>query len=185
MKAIFSTLVCPARFPLRRRLPPLILLIALIGAGCGLDVVELNVKEEVMVGGTSMVFPEMGNFGATLEKSLTDKDVDPSDVDSMKLLSCTIEMIGQGGLTNDLSFLQKLDFYVAATGMNRTLLASQPSFPKGTRQADLTVTEDLELKPYIEAGDMKISPDAPFVFVPPDLVSMEIVFRIRVDVNVI
>jgi hypothetical protein len=32
---------------------------------------------------------------------------------------------------------------------------------------------------------MKVSPDAPFVYLPPDLVSMEIVFRIRVDVNVI
>ena len=132
-----------------------------------------------------MVFPEMTNFGGTLEKSLTDKDIDPSDVDSMKLLSCTIEMIGQGGLTNDLSFLEKLDFFVAATGMDRTLLASQPSFPDGTRQADLTVTEDLELKPYLKAGDMKVSPEAPFIFLPPDLVSMEIVFRIRVDVNVI
>jgi hypothetical protein len=182
----FSMLFClPVLLLLRRRLPALILLIALIGAGCGLDVVELDVKEEVTVGGTSMVFPEMGNFGATLEKSLTDKDVNPSDVDSMKLLSCSIRMIGQGGLTNDLSFLQKLDFYVQATAMDRTLLASQPSFPQGTRQADLTVTEGLELKPYLDAGDMKVSPDAPFVFLPPDLVSMEIVFRIRVDVNVI
>jgi hypothetical protein len=32
---------------------------------------------------------------------------------------------------------------------------------------------------------MKISPDAPFVVIPPDQVIMEIVFRIRVDVNVI
>jgi hypothetical protein len=182
----FSLLVfLPVLILLRRRLPALILLMALFSAGCGLDVVELNVKEQVTVGGTSMVFPEMGNFGATLEKSLTDKDVDPADVDSMKLLSCSIEMIGQGGLTNDLSFLQKLDFYVTATGKERTLLASQPSFPEGTREADLTVTEDLELKPYLKAGDMKVSPEAPFEYLPPDLVTMEIVFRIRVDVNVI
>lgn len=178
-------LFLPTLLLLRRRLPALMVLMALVGAGCGLDVIELDVKEQVSVGGTSMVFPEMGNFGATLEKSLTDKDVDPGDVDSMKLLSCSIEMIGQGGLTNDLSFLQKLDFYVTATGKERTLLASQPSFPQGTRRADLTVTEGLELKPFLNAGGMKVSPDAPFVFQPPDLVTMEIVFRIRVDVNVI
>jgi hypothetical protein len=94
-------------------------------------------------------------------------------------------MIGQGGLTNDLSFLQKLDFYVSATGMPQTLMASQPSFPDGIREADLTVTEDLELKPYLKAGDMKVSPDAPFEYLPPDLVNMEIVFHMRVDVNVI
>jgi hypothetical protein len=170
---------------LRRRLPALILLLAVLAAGCGLDVVEIDVKEEVTVGGTSMVFPEMANFGGTLEKSLSDKDVDPGDVDSMKLLSCSIRMIGQGGLTNDLAFLEKLDFYVSANGMPQTLMASQPSFPDGIREADLTVTEDLELKPYLKAGDMKVSPDAPFVYLPPDLVSMEIVFHIRVDVNVI
>jgi len=139
----------------------------------------------VTVGGTSMVFPEMGNFGGSLERSLSDKDVDPGDVDSMKLLSCSIRMIGQGGLTNDLSFLEKLDFFVSANGMPPTLLASQPSFPEGTRQADLTVTEDLELKPYLKAGDMKVSPDAPFIYLPPDLVSMELIFHMRVDVNVI
>jgi uncharacterized protein (TIGR03382 family) len=49
----------PLLLLLRRRLPALILLIALLGAGCGLDVVEFDVKEEVTVGGTSMVFPEM------------------------------------------------------------------------------------------------------------------------------
>ncbi len=178
-------LFLPVLILLRRRLPALLLMMVLFSAGCGLDVVELDVKEQVTVGGTSMVFPEMGTFGATLEKSLTDKDVNPGDVDSMKLLSCSIEMIGQGGLTNDLSFLQKLDFYVTATGKERTLMASQPSFPVGTRRADLTVTEGLELKPYLNAGDMKVSPDAPFEYLPPDLVTMEIVFHIRVDVNVI
>jgi hypothetical protein len=170
---------------LRRRLPALILLIALLGAGCGLDVVEFDVKEEVTVGGTSMVFPEMSNFGGSLERSLSNKDVNPGDVDSMKLLSCSIRMIGQGGLTNDLSFLQKLEFYASATGMPRTLMASQPSFPDGVREADLTVTEGLELKPFLKAGDMKVSPDAPFEYLPPDLVNLEIVFHMRVDVNVI
>jgi hypothetical protein len=175
----------PLLLLLRKRLPALILLIALIGTGCGLDVVEFDVKEEVTVGGTSMVFPEMANFGGSLEKSLSDKDVDPGDVDSMKLLSCSIRMIGGGGLTNDLSFLEKLEFYVSADGMPRTLMASQPSFPDGIREADLTVTEGLELKPYLKAGNMKVTPEAPFVYLPPDLVSMELVFHMRVDVNVI
>ena len=175
----------PILMLLRRRLPALILLIALVSSGCGLDIVEFDVKESVTVGGTSMVFPEMANFSGSLERSLSDKDVNPGDVDSMKLLACSIRMIGQGGLTNDLSFLQKLDFFATATGMPRTLLASQPSFPGGMREADLTVTEGLELKPFLKAGDMKVSPDAPFNYLPPDLVNLEIVFHMRVDVNVI
>ncbi len=163
----------------------LLVLFSVLWSGCGLDVVEFTITEDGAAGGAAFEMPGLPNFGSSLSKALSSKDVDPNDVDSMKLLECRIEMLSQGGLTNDLSFLEKLEFYVTASGQGPQLLASQPSFPQGIREADLTVTKDLELKLYLDAGDMTDTTDAPLVYPPPDIVEFKVMFKIRVDVNVV
>jgi len=153
-------------------------------AGCGLDVVEVSVTETGGAGMVAVQFPGMGQFGSSLGRALSDKDVDPSDVDSLKPISARLVMTSQGGLTSDLSFLHDLAFLASATGLDGAVLASQASFPSGTRASDLAVPEDLELKPFLEAGDMAITVDATLDPPPPDLVELQVTFRFRVDANV-
>jgi hypothetical protein len=155
-------------------------------SGCGADVVNVELTEEGAAGNTGVLdIPGLPSFGSSLSRALNKKDVNPKDVDSMKLRECSIKMLSQGGLSEDLSFMEKLEFWVSGGSLDRALMATQPSFPAGTRQADLQVTQDLELKPYLDTGGMVVEAEVPLVMPPPDLVEFELYFKIRVDVNVI
>jgi hypothetical protein len=153
-------------------------------SGCGLDIVEFDVVEEGYVGLTGVNVPGLGGFSSSLQSGLSGQGVDPGDVDSMKVLSGTIEMTSQGGVTKDLSFFEKLDFNLTATGMNPRRLAYAPTLSSGTKQADLLVDSELELKNFLDAGGMQVAVDADLDPPPPDRVDIKIVFKIRVDVNV-
>ncbi len=160
-------------------------LTAVSQAGCGVDVIHIEVVETGQAGGMAISFPGMGNFGSSLGSALSDKDVDPGDVDSMKVTDVTLELTSQGGLTDDLSFLKDLRFEVSAEGMGPEELASWTSFAEGDRKVDLEVASDLELKPYLKAGSMTVSLDAELSFPPPDVVDLQVTFKLRVDVDVI
>ena len=162
-----------------------VVLAAVPSTGCGLDVVEFTITEDGAAGGAAFQMPGLPNFSSSLTDALSSKDVNPDDVDSMRLLECRIEMVSQGGLTNDLSFLEKLEFYVSADGLAPQLMASQPSFPQGIREADLTVTEGIELKTFLDAGNLTVTTDAPLIYPPPDIVEFKVTFKIRVDINVV
>lgn len=154
-------------------------------AGCGVDVVDIEVVETGQAGGLAISFPGMGNFGSSLGQALSSKDVDPSDVDSMKVTSVQLALKSQGGLTDDLAFLRSIAFVVSAEGMPGQELASRDVFSSGDRKLDLQVRSDLELKPFLQAGGMRVEVQAQLAYPPPDVVELEVTFRLRVDVNVI
>ena len=159
--------------------------VALGLAGCGADVVTLKVTETGQAGGLALQFPGMGNFGSSLGQALSKKDVNPKDVDSMKVKAVTLRLVSVGGLTDDLTFLDELSFLVTADGLGSEVLAERPSFSAGDREVELQVAEDLELKPFLSAGGMRIDVDASLAFPPPDVVDLEVTFKVRVNVNVI
>jgi hypothetical protein len=167
-----------------RGLSWMVLLLALV-PGCGLDVIEVEVVQDGFAALAGATFPGMNQFGVSLEDALQAKDINPGDVDSLRVLSGSIEMTSKGGVTKDLAFIQKMEFWVAAPGQTTVLLASAPSFPKGTTKKDFTLTKDLELKPYLATGQMAVTLDAPLVQPPIDTVELRVRFRLRVDVNVI
>ncbi|MBW1872654.1 MAG: hypothetical protein JRJ19_11350, partial [Deltaproteobacteria bacterium] len=154
-------------------------------SGCGLDIIEFDVIEEGYAGLTGVNLPGLGGFSSSLQSGLSGQGVDPGDVDSMRILSGTLEMTSQGGITEDLSFFKKLDFNLSATGMNTRRLAYAPTLTSGTKQVDLLVDSELELKNYLDAGGMQVAIDADLDPPPPDMVEIKIVFKVRVDVNVI
>ncbi len=153
--------------------------------GCGMDVVTIEVSEQGQAGGLSLQFPGMSNFGGSLSKALSEKDVNPSDVDSMKTQNVTLSLLSQGGLTNDLSFLDEMKFSLTADGMQPVDLATKSDFASGDRQVEFDVVPDLEMKPYLDAGGVRIDLDAAVASPAPDIVDLEVVFKLRVDVNVI
>ncbi|MBN2497500.1 MAG: hypothetical protein JXR96_23105 [Deltaproteobacteria bacterium] len=152
-------------------------------AGCGLDVVEIEVVETGQVGLTALRFPGMDSFGSSLGRALSDKDVDPSDVDSMRVTAVHIRMLSQGGLTDDLSFVEDLALTAAAEELDAARLAHKESFAEGVREADLEIDAQTELKPFLEAGGMRVEVGARLNPPPPDLVELELAVKLRVDVN--
>ena len=88
-------------------------------------------------------------------------------------------------MTEDLGFLQQVRFLVAADGMEAQVLAERVSIPEGARTIELEVAPELDLKPFLKAGGMRIDIDAELAFPPPDVVELEATFRIRVNVNVV
>ena len=163
--------------------PWLFCLLALGSVSCGLDVVEFDVVETGGVGGAALNFPGMANFSTGLGRALSDKDVDPDDVDSMKVLEVSLRMNSQGGLTRDLSFIEDMEFSAEAEGIPTARIAFQAAIGEGIREVQFQVEDDLELKPYLEAGNMAIKVQATLNPPPPDLVELEVTFKIRVDID--
>ncbi len=162
-------------------------LLAALGllAACGADVVRIEVTESGQAGGMALSFPGMESFGSSLGRALGDEDVKPGDVDSMRVERVELALLSQGGLTEDLGFLQQVRFLVAADGMEAEVLAERASIPEGARTIEFEVTPELDLKPFLKAGGMRIEIDAELAFPPPDVVELEATFKIRVDVNVV
>ena len=154
-------------------------------ASCGLDIVKFDVVEEGQVGLAGVNIPGLTNFGSSMRDALSTEGVNPGDVDSMHVLSGSIDMTSQGGITQDLSFFESLEFVVSAKGMQSRTLAVAPALTQGTRTAELEVDSELDLKPYLKAGDMTVEIVAVMNPVPADRVDLKIVFRVRVDVNVV
>lgn len=150
---------------------------------CGLDVVEFDVIEEGGVGLAGLSLPGLQSFSASLSTELSAKNIATGDVDSLRLLRATLEMTSEGGLTEDLSFIKKLDFLVSASGLQPTLLARSPEVSSGQKRIDLEVTPELELKSFLQAGDMSVDSDARLDPLPPDRVDLRLTFHLRVDVN--
>jgi hypothetical protein len=158
--------------------------LGLLGSACGVDVIEVEIKEQGQVGMAAISFPGMEQFGTSLGRSLSDKDVNPDDVDSLKLIRLQLFHRSVGVQPADLTFLHDLRFDATATGLAAATLAEQAEFAAGTREADLPPA-DVELKPYLEAGSMRLELDATVNPPPAALIDLEVVLRFRVDVNVI
>jgi hypothetical protein len=152
--------------------------------GCGLDVVDVDVVETTYVGGSALSLQAMDQFGSSLGSALDTEGVDPSDVDSLKVKSGQVVLTSRGGLTSDLGFMSNLVFHVQADGLSPARLAWKDVFSDGQTEADLQVDSDLELKTFLDSGHMEVIPSAALV-PPPDLVEIEVRFKLRVDVNAI
>jgi hypothetical protein len=160
------------------------LCLALLGSGCGLDVIEVEVTETGVVGLTGLNFPGMPQFSASLGRALTDKDVKPSDVDSLRLVRARLSHLSVGVMPPDLAFLHDVRLEASAAGQPTARLAEQAAFAPGTIQADLP-TADLELKPYLDTGAMRLGLEATADPPPMAAIELELKLRFRVDVNVI
>ena len=168
---------------MRRKLLVVVNVFSLLVQACGLDVVEFDVVEEGAVGLAGISLPGASGFGSSINTQLTNNGINPSEIDSLKLLWATIEMTSRGGLTKDLSFIGSLQFMVSANGMGPSPLASAPAIGKGATFVELQVKGDGELKPYVQAGGMTLSVQAELNPPPPDRVDLKLVFHMRVDVN--
>ena len=152
--------------------------------GCAVDVVSISMTEQFQVGMAGLVLPGTG-FGVDLRRAISAREIDPADVDSLKIQKASLVMLSQGGLTDDLAFLGDLLFEVTADGLEPSYLARKDSFPPATRKALLEVNRTLELKTYLDAGGVVLSVSGRLDPPPPDRVELEISLTFRLDANVI
>jgi hypothetical protein len=163
-----------------------IFILLLVAPGCGLDIIEITITEEgqaSLTGGLS--FPNMGSFAATMSKTMSNNDINPDDVDSLKLVSSSISLKSEYFFTKDLSFLKTLEIQVSAPDLQPEIIASATTFEAGNRKKELGITENLELKPYLNTGSMTVSVDTSINSPPREAVLLEISLTFRVDVNVL
>jgi len=150
---------------------------------CGLDVVEIEIVETGTIGGLAISLPGMSSFGSAVGRAISAKEVDPADVDSLRAIGVSLA-ITSAGQTTDFTFLEKVAFVVSATGLAPGEVDARDTFPVAQAKVDLNV-RDLELKPYLDTGAMSIQVQGQIKAPPPDQVTFEVRFRLRVDVNVL
>jgi hypothetical protein len=151
--------------------------------GCGLDVIEISLVEKGQVAGASVVFPSMASFSTELVQALGDKQVDPSDVDSLRLKSARLVMSTSNGSNDNLSFIRSIRFLVSAKNLNTKEIAASGNIPNVT-SVKLEVPA-VELKPYLQAGSFVIQLRMELDSPPINTIDLEVALTFRVDANVI
>jgi hypothetical protein len=160
-------------------------LCALVAAACG-DIDEVDVSRSGTVtvpGGSGPIVA--GSVAVPLvlgRQVLEDEGIDPSDVDSARLVGLRVEVV-QG--TSLEAWLDRIAFHVEAPGLPRVLVAERRdvgALPAGTRSIQLS-TPGVDLKPYLLASTTTVTADVEGTQ-PPEDTTLRATATVRVDVNV-
>ena len=144
-----------------RRTVPILLALAVLGAGCGsLTQATVPLSYPLKVGG-SLQGAGGGSFpgtGATVSQSLGNQGVSKSQVGKVDVTSITLtqtapqcsQLVGC-----DLSFIDTLTVSVSAPGQPEVVVGTLKSPAAGTRKASLTLA-GVDLAPYVTASSMTL-----------------------------
>ena len=103
-------------------------------------------------------FDEFSNIDTRASQEIANQNVSAEDIDSIRLTDLAIE-VTQPAQGQDLAFLQSVQFFVEADGLDRQRIASGTMFPDGATSVDLVV-DDVDLEPYVTAEAMTITSEA-------------------------
>lgn len=160
----------------------------LVAAGCGkLDQIDVVRSGSATVpgvpGGAALPAGGIATFPISLGRdALQAQGVDPSDVDSAKLVGLRLEAT-QG--TSLEKWLDSVSVYVEATGMPKVLVAQKSgiqALPAGTTAVDLDAM-GVDLKPYVLAQTTNVTAEGSGNAPPVDTTVLATA-TVRVDVNV-
>jgi hypothetical protein len=162
-------------------------LCVLLAAACGhLDEVDVTRSGTVTVPGGPPDTPIVaGTVAVPLvigRQALADEGIDPSDVDSARLVALRVEVLAGTSLE---AWLDRIAFHVEAPGLPRVLVAEKRdigALPAGTRAIQLT-TPGVDLKPYLLASSTTVTADVEGTQ-PSEDTTLRAAATIRVDVNV-
>lgn len=128
----------------------------------GLDTFDVDVQGTAQIPGSPLSgiisgpleIPGLTTFKFADVKEFKDNDVDPSDVDSVKLTKLTFTVTApQDG---NLDFLDEVDVYAEAPGLPKVKIAEKHPVPDGVQKVSLKMT-GVQLKKYVSADEMKIT----------------------------
>lgn len=131
--------------------------LAMIGCGEELFSVSVQQSAETVIAGVadlpSAAPPEDLSIDDWLDvldgTSLGDQGVQPGDITRASLTKLSVEVLVPE--EQDLTFVQSLELWIAADGLEDVLLATGGPFDAGQRAADL-VLEEVDLAEYALAG---------------------------------
>jgi hypothetical protein len=141
----------------------LLLLCAMAPLGCGLIQFDVPVEGDSQVPGCIGITCVLGQLGFTSFSSLDlsqsqewqNNQANKDKVSSATLTAASLDVtVPDGG---DLSFLQSLQFFVAAPDAGQALVAEGQSFPLGQSHVDLVAHPEVELAPFVKAPTMTIT----------------------------
>ena len=90
-------------------------------------------------------------------EELANQGVAPGDINEAFITNFSLEALSPEG--SDLSFLDSLEIWVEAEGLEPVLVASQDEFPEGVGKVDFIV-EDVDITEYVVSEAMTITTEA-------------------------
>lgn len=94
------------------------------------------------------------SFGDSFSSALSGSGNDLSHVQSAHITNAHLAAKDDG----DLSFLSSVTFTLSATGLPDVKLATQTVFPKLTPSVSFDVDSNVEMLPYLQAGNATVKP---------------------------
>ena len=165
-------------------------LVALFLMTCGdLDTFEVRKKSSTTLEKRSLLedligdisFGELASFDLSESSELANQGVEKNQIDAVHLTSLSLQITAPPN-GQDFTFLQSIEFYVEAPGVERRLIASGADFAAGATRVDLDV-EDVDLAPYATAESMQVTTEATGSR-PENDTTIEATLVLSVDVNV-
>ena len=102
-------------------------------------------------------FGELVELDLTESQELQNQGVTKEQIDSVKLTSLSLRVVSPEG--GDLTFLDSLEFFVEAPGLESRRIARGGPFTAGEERIELEL-DDVELKPYVVSERMTITTSA-------------------------
>ena len=101
-----------------------------------------------------MGFGDFVSMDLAAEEELANQGVGPGDIKDVRLIEFALTVTDpQGG---DLSWLESMELYVEAPGVERALIASADSFPEGVASVSFDLY-DVDLTPYAVSEEMTLA----------------------------
>lgn len=98
-----------------------------------------------------MGFGDFLNMDLTEAQELQNQGVEPGDIKEVYLVDFVLAATDPPGA--DLAFLESLEVWVEAPGLQRVMVASQTEFPPGVPEIAFDL-EDVDLTPYVVSESM-------------------------------
>ncbi|RME28824.1 MAG: hypothetical protein D6798_01490 [Deltaproteobacteria bacterium] len=145
-----------------RRLVPISLAALWVGCQGRLLTIHVDDTAETTVARGTLLESLIGDLGfdafldmdITSSEELQNQGVAPGDISEVQLDLFTLEAIDPAGA--DLSFLDSVDLYVEAPGLDKVRIAWADSFPEGESLVDFTL-EDVDLTDYVVSESMTLT----------------------------
>ena len=148
---------------MRPRLRPAALaaLIPLILLGCGLLRFEVEQEDESTIEGAGLLgevlgaldFTGLDDFQTSIDGELADQGVEQGDLKHVQLIAFELQA------EPDLAFVERLDVYVSADGVDEVRVASGEGFEPGQTEIALQL-DGAELVEHVVAGGLRFRAEA-------------------------
>jgi len=115
---------------------------------------EASIFEQLL---GDMGFGSFINVDIADNQELQNQGVERHQIDSVHATSLTLTIL-EPTSDQDFSFIESLNFYVSADGLDKVRIASGANFAQGARQIELDL-DDIDLAPYATAASMTITSD--------------------------